>query len=195
MPYNKQLTNRACSSRTGEYWPSRSVSKRLVFEAFHRDKFISFALSGGPLNSPLKSHLYFHQIKERPYMLVTFQSAIIMLMQYANLSFFLKSICTLQLVCNSSSQETIKLLRRKFLTPCSKRRNCFLSFLCNKCPDYIRQGRSYCDYCPFTSMRYNILRILTEQYAIDFSNLLTALIILPLLKLVYITDVGCLAIS
>ena len=22
MPYNKQLTNRACSGRTGEYWPS-----------------------------------------------------------------------------------------------------------------------------------------------------------------------------
>ena len=32
------------------------------------------------------------------------------------------------------------------------------------------------------------------QYAIDFSNLLTASIILPLLKLVYITDIGCLAI-
>ena len=57
MPYNKQLTNRACSSRTGEYWPlvvavqtslrsvrtattsgqyspvrpSRLVSKRLIF--------------------------------------------------------------------------------------------------------------------------------------------------------------------
>ena len=41
VPYNKQLTNRACSGRTGKYWPpsgqyfpvrpSRSVSKRLVF--------------------------------------------------------------------------------------------------------------------------------------------------------------------
>ena len=50
MPYNKLLTNRACSGRTGEYWPEvvtvrtersevrtkttdtvRSVSKRLVF--------------------------------------------------------------------------------------------------------------------------------------------------------------------
>ena len=46
MSYNKQLTNRACSGRTGEYWtsvvavrtsgqyspvrPSRSVSKRLI---------------------------------------------------------------------------------------------------------------------------------------------------------------------
>ena len=33
MPYNKQLTNRACSGRTGEYWPLRSVSKRLVSQA------------------------------------------------------------------------------------------------------------------------------------------------------------------
>ena len=31
VPYNKLLTNLACSSRTGEYWPSRSVSKRLIF--------------------------------------------------------------------------------------------------------------------------------------------------------------------
>ena len=30
VPYNKLLTNLACSSRTGEYWPSRSVSKRLL---------------------------------------------------------------------------------------------------------------------------------------------------------------------
>ena len=30
VPYNKPLTNRACSGRTGEYWPSRSVSKRLI---------------------------------------------------------------------------------------------------------------------------------------------------------------------
>ena len=39
VPYNKLLTNRACSDRTGEYWPSgqyspvrpsRSVSKRLL---------------------------------------------------------------------------------------------------------------------------------------------------------------------
>ena len=31
VPYNKQLTNRACSGRTGEYWPLRSVSKQLIF--------------------------------------------------------------------------------------------------------------------------------------------------------------------
>ena len=31
VPYNKLLTNRACSGRTGEYWPSCSVSKRLLF--------------------------------------------------------------------------------------------------------------------------------------------------------------------
>ena len=31
VPYNKPLTNRACSGRTGEYWPSRSVTKRLLF--------------------------------------------------------------------------------------------------------------------------------------------------------------------
>ena len=30
VPHNKLLTNLACSSRTGEYWPSRSVSKRLL---------------------------------------------------------------------------------------------------------------------------------------------------------------------
>ena len=61
MPYNKLLTNRACSSRTGEYWPSvvfvrtslrsvrtattsgqyspvqpsRSVSNRLVCDFFY----------------------------------------------------------------------------------------------------------------------------------------------------------------
>ena len=60
VPYNKQLTNRACSSRTGEYWPSvvavrtslrsvrtattsgqycpvrpsRSVSKRLLLKSY-----------------------------------------------------------------------------------------------------------------------------------------------------------------
>ena len=69
VPYNKLLTNRACSSRTGEYWPSvvfvrtslrsvrtvttsgqyspvrpsRSVSKRLIFQlakpAFFRYKW------------------------------------------------------------------------------------------------------------------------------------------------------------
>ena len=40
VPYNKPLTNRACSGRTGEYWPSvvavrpsRSVSKRLFFSS------------------------------------------------------------------------------------------------------------------------------------------------------------------
>ena len=42
VPYNKLLTNRACSGRTGEYWssgqyssvrPSRSVSKRLVLNS------------------------------------------------------------------------------------------------------------------------------------------------------------------
>ena len=64
MPYNKLLTNRACSSRTGEYWPSvvfvwtllrsvhtvttsgqyspvrpsHSVIKRLIF-CFHRKTF------------------------------------------------------------------------------------------------------------------------------------------------------------
>ena len=32
VPYNKLLTNLAYSSRTGEYWPSRSVSKRLVLQ-------------------------------------------------------------------------------------------------------------------------------------------------------------------
>ena len=32
VPYNKQLTNWACSSRAGEYWPSRLVSKRLVYQ-------------------------------------------------------------------------------------------------------------------------------------------------------------------
>ena len=62
-------------------------------------------------------------------------------------------------------------------------------------PDYRLQGTGYCDCCPFTSIRYNILCSLTEQYALDFSNLLTALIILPLLKLFYITNVGCLGIS
>ena len=36
VPYNKLLTNLACSSRTGEYWPSRSVSKRLLFSSFPR---------------------------------------------------------------------------------------------------------------------------------------------------------------
>ena len=41
VPYNKLLTNRVYSGRTGEYWPSvvfartsRSVSKRLVFFGF-----------------------------------------------------------------------------------------------------------------------------------------------------------------
>ena len=30
VPYNKLLTNLACLSCTVEYWPSRSVSKRLI---------------------------------------------------------------------------------------------------------------------------------------------------------------------
>ena len=47
VPYNKQLTNRACSGRTEEYWPSgqyspvrpsRSVSKRLIWDQGSRAK-------------------------------------------------------------------------------------------------------------------------------------------------------------
>ena len=30
VAYNKQLSNRPCSSHTGKYWPSRSLSKRLL---------------------------------------------------------------------------------------------------------------------------------------------------------------------
>ena len=64
VPYNKQLTNRACSGRIGEYWPSvvavrtertattsgqyspvrpsRSVSKRLLYQRY---KGFNFSLS------------------------------------------------------------------------------------------------------------------------------------------------------
>ena len=35
VPYNKQLTNRACSGRTGEFWPSRSISKWLIRHHLH----------------------------------------------------------------------------------------------------------------------------------------------------------------
>ena len=40
VPYNKQLTNRACSGRTGEYWPSVvAVRTSHISEPIKQDKF------------------------------------------------------------------------------------------------------------------------------------------------------------